>query len=721
VSLSVVEHNASRNEERRNFFRRIGAQDLDYEDVLRSIIKQHKESLANADPDLLLSHAQYVFSMPSASRMAQNLSTILWLADSRGEQSRGIELHMDNPVKPAVSLMFTANPKVARFIHPKYLEAYQGNVEVRMRWLVHDVPRLSNKTNKGLSVEFEWLVNNLPSLEWLTIIRLNWDDYHLSAAPKSGDLRIPSEDVRNKIASMSVDCTDGRRAKLKDTILPTLRSAVMTIQHMGFHFLDVKDEQNSEWIIFSIFGVITHRDLDLCLKLLMKFPTSGVTTDKMTVIKLYRDIHMFCEGSMNARERTRAAFKEHPLIFLPESSKWIFLQTCVWEAPPCLRKVRPIAHIYAAVQPFFKNILNLHDAGIGDFINELITHDNVISSIVMIKELLLELSSRVNLRQTYDFKALENCRIFPVTNAQERQALVTGNDPSWFIPDGRNLNVSFDGIIPLLSFTLGDQKRLEPLLDRMGIWGKCLSEKVTKQEVVEGKDQATKDAAHTRKFQAKAHYLLCLTNLAERYMLKPLLESIEIWAARSIKVHRFIRVDNQEIRGRPLPANIMLDKDQRVFVPLKDLENNELNNYELSEKLISLCHLEGVSKELPLGILSMSSIQQIEDMLEEHGVIFDKLEMRKLTSKIIAEPAGAMLSSTRKPVAKTPPEMVTDDGNSDSCDSDLSSLAALKEIGVRVKLARKPKPATAPRANTQSRGSRANVLPQLDTDDNAME
>jgi hypothetical protein len=135
VSLSVVEHNASRNEERRNFFRRIGAQDLDYEDVLRSIIKQHKESLANADPDFLLSHAQYVFSMPSASKTAQNLSTILWLADSRGEQSRGIELHMDNPVKPAVSLMFSANPTVARFIHPKYLEAYQGNVEIRTRWL----------------------------------------------------------------------------------------------------------------------------------------------------------------------------------------------------------------------------------------------------------------------------------------------------------------------------------------------------------------------------------------------------------------------------------------------------------------------------------------------------------------------------------------------------------------------------------------------------------
>ncbi|KAH0381611.1 hypothetical protein KCU92_g6939, partial [Aureobasidium melanogenum] len=729
VSLSIVDHQASRNEERRNFFRRIGAQDLDYEDVLRGIIKQHKESIANADVDLLLSHAQYVFSMPSASRLAQNLSTMLWLADSRGEQSRGIDLHMDNPFKPAVSQMFSANPTVARFIHPKYLEVYQENVELRTRWLawlreclgVHDVPRLSNKTNRGLSVEFEWLVNNLPSRQWLTIIRLNWDDYQLNKVPKSGDMRIPGEEVRNRIASLPVDCTDGRRAKLQDTILPTLRSAVLTIQHMGFHFLDVNDEQNSDWLKFSSFGVITHRDLDFCLKLLMKFPASGVSPDKMTVIKLYRDIHSFCEPSLTARERTRNAFKDLPLIFLPETLKWVNLQTCVWEAPSCLRKVRPIAHIYGPVQSFFKNILNLQDAGIGDFVNELITHDNVTPHITLIKELLLELSARISPRLTYDLKALDNCRIFPVIDAQKQRVLMSGIDSRWFIPDGRNLSTSFSGIIPLLDFSLGEQKRLEPLLEKMGVWGKHLSEKVNKQEVVEGKDQAVKDALHTRKFQVKAHYLLCLTKPAERYITKPLLESIEIWAVESIKVHRSIRLDNQEIRGRPMPANIMLDKDQRVFVPLKDLEANELNYYELSEKLVTLCKLEKVPEKLPLGILSMSSIQQIEDMLEEHGVIFDKLELRKLTNKIVDEPARAMLPLKRKPAEESPPEMVTDDSSSTSGDSDLSSLAALKDIGVHVKLARKPKPVAAPRNNIQAYRGRAPLEQESSTDGNDAE
>ncbi|OBW65625.1 MAG: hypothetical protein AUREO_043040 [Aureobasidium pullulans] len=729
VSLSIVEHNASRNEERRSFLRRIGAQDLDYEDVLQGIIKQHRESMSNADVDLLLSHAQYVFSMPSASEMAQNLSTILWLADSRGEQFRGIELHMDNPFKVPVSQIFAQNPTVIRFIHPKYLEAYHGNVELRTRWLawlreclgVHDVPRLANKMNKSLSAEFEWLVNNLPSVQWLACIRVNWEDYHLSKAPKLGDVRIPSDEVRSRIGSLVVDCTDGRRAKLKDTILPTLRSAVMTIQHMGFHFLDVKDEQHNDWTKLSTFGVITHRDLDFCLKLLMKFPETGMIPDKMTVIKLYRDIHNFCEPSMVARERTRTAFRDLPLIFLPESAQWVHLQSCVWEAPPCLRRIRPIAHIYGPAQSFFKNILSLQDAGIGDFVNELLAHENNTPSVVQIKELLLELSSRINPRLTYDLKALENSRIFPVKNTQKQLVLVPGSDPKWFIPDGKNLSVSFSGMVHLLDFGLGDQKRLEPLLEKMGIWGKHLSHLVTKREVVEGMAQATKDVSHTRRFQVKAHYLLCLTNPAEKYIMKPLLESIEIWAVESIKVHRSIRIDNQEICGKPLPANIMLGKDQRVFAPIQDLEDNSLNHYELSEKLVALCKLEKVPKELVLGILTTSSTQQIEDMLEEHGVIFDKVELQKLTNNIIGGLAGAASSSRRVSAQQTPPGMVSDNDSSSSGDSDSSSLADLKAIGFRVKLARKIKPVSASRANGQNYSVRPRFRPEPSSDENDTE
>ncbi|TIA48574.1 hypothetical protein D6C77_09866 [Aureobasidium pullulans] len=556
-------------------------------------------------------------------------------------------LHMDNPFKVPVSQIFAQNPTVIRFIHPKYLGAYHGNVELRTRWLawlreclgVHDVPRLANKMNKGLSAEFEWLVNNLPSVQWLACIRVNWEDYHLSKAPKLGDVRIPSDEVRSRIGSLVVDCTDGRRAKLKDTILPTLRSAVMTIQHMGFHFLDVKDEQHNDWTKLSTFGVITHRDLDFCLKLLMKFPETGMIPDKMTVIKLYRDIHNFCEPSMVARERTRTAFRDLPLIFLPESAQW----------------------------------------------------------------------------------ALENSRIFPVKNTQKQLVLVPGSDPKWFIPDGKNLSVSFSGMVHLLDFGLGDQKRLEPLLEKMGIWGKHLSHLVTKREVVEGMAQATKDVSHTRRFQVKAHYLLCLTNPAERYIMKPLLESIEIWAVESIKVHRSIRLDNQEICGKPLPANIMMGKDQRVFAPIQDLEDNSLNHYELSEKLVTLCKLEKVPKELVLGILTTSSTQQIEDMLEEHGVIFDKVELQKLTNNIIGGLAGAASSSRRVSAQQTPPGMVSDNDSSSSGDSDSSSLADLKAIGFRVKLARKIKPVSASRANGQNHSVRPRFRPEPSSDENDTE
>lgn len=708
VSMPIIEHEASRNEERRAFFRAIGAQDLDYEDVLRGILKQHKDFIKDADVDLLTSHAQYVFSLPSF-RLAQNLSTSLWLADTHEEAFRGIELHMDAPDKIPVSQYFR-NPAVARFIHPAYLEIYKEDPEQRLRWLnwlreclgVHDVPRLANKTNKGLSSEFEWLIGNTPSHQWLMCLKTNWEAYLLGKPPKQNDAKIPSQDVRDKIGNLLVDCTNGRDAKFRDTVLPHLRSVVTNIPHMGFHFLDIKYENDPDWSKFSIFGVITHRNLDFCLRVLMKFADSGASTDRMTVTNLYREIYAFCEASTTAREQTRSAFRDRPLIFLPDGSRWVHLRSCVWEAPQCLQTVRSVAHIYAPVQNFFKNILNLQDAGVPDFVNELVAHDDSLSSTRHIKMLLLELSARINPRLSYNLKALETCRVFPVKDIHGQTALMRVHD-TWFIPDGRNLRASFENILHLLDFGVGEQKRLEPLFDKLGVWGRHLSEKVIKHEVVEGIAQALKNKMHTARFQTKAHYLLwcvdiqhtllrllltfcSLADPAERYKTRPLLENIEIWGVRSIDVHRSVRLDNQEIRGKPLPANIMMGKDQRIFVPTKDLEENTLNYYEFSEKLITLCRLEKVPEKLVIGVLSMPSIPQIEDMLEENGIIFDKLELRKL-AKPVGDVAGSMLSSSRKVLQ---PPMEEEASEDDSSSSGTSSLEALKDMGVRVNVVRRP-------------------------------
>jgi hypothetical protein len=175
---------------------------------------------------------------------------------------------------------------------------------------------------------------------------------------------------------------------------------------------------------------------------------------------------------------------------------------------------------------------------------------------------------------------------------------------------------------------------------------------------------------------------------------------MEIWAVESIEVHRSLKVDNQEIRGRPLPAHIKIEKDQKIFVPISDLDENALDYYELSEKLFSLCKFEKSPKELIIGILSMPSIQQIENMLEEHGVIFDKLELDKLSNKYGNNSTRGMLAS-RQLAPQTNPEITTDDGSS-SEDSDLSSLAALEDAPFRVTIKRKPKTVTASRTHDRN-------------------
>lgn len=653
VSLSIVAADAARNDTRRGFYRNIGAKDLDSEDVYRGIIKQHKNEIRNSDVDLLLSHAQYVFSLPSAARLALDLRFSFWVADAQGHPRRGSELHMDvpgsTPAKPPVSQYFSKNPSVAHFINTKYLSAYHDKPQVQVRWLswlqdclgVHSIPRLADRHNKTLSKEFEWIVATFSSREWLTCLNENWEEYQLHKPPKSTDSKIPSEEVRQKIGILQADCTDGKTAKLKDTMLPSLRSAFTTVSISGFHFLDLLHEDDPRWSRLSTFGVVTTRDLNFCLLLLFKLSQSATEPDKSIVLKLYRDILSYCELSATAREKTTKAFKDYSLVYL--NGKWITLTNCVWEAPRCLHNVLSLALHYGSVRLLFKSILSVPDAGIDHFIAELIILDNDLSSVDRIKEMLLELSIRVKLQPKSKLDALNHRKIFPVLAIDGKLQLFTAGDWRWFIPDAPHLKKAFNGVLPLLDYDITSQERLEPLLHHMKVWDKRLSQNVVEQEVVEGMDEAILEQYWTDSFQEKVHYLLCLTNPDQHHMMKPLLESFVICSVESISIHRMVVINNQEVRGKVAAASFSVSKDQKIFIPAEDLDSNDLDYYKLVEKLAPLCNFQTKHLQIVARILSLNKISKIEDMLSENHINFEKRRFEKISTKLVDDSAGIVL------------------------------------------------------------------------------
>lgn len=685
VSLSIVEPSAAHDEIRRRFYREVGARALDSEEVLKGILKQHQTMIRDADVDLLLSHAQYVFSLPSASR--RNLGMALWLTDTRGDPFRGTDIHMDAPgstsVKLPVSQYFSKNPSVVHFIHPKYLTAYQSKNDLQERWLtwlseclgVHSIPRLADRHNKALSKEFEWMVINLSSREWLTCLKDNWGEYQLNKVPKTSDARIPSQEVRDKIGNLVVECTDGKTAKLNDTILPSLRSIVTSVSFPGFHFLDLSHEDDQEWHKLSCFGVITTRDLNFCVRLLVKFSQNLAKPDKSAVARIYKDILMHCEHSATAKERTKAAFKNLPLVYLNET--WVYLQTCVWDAPLCLRKVRPLAPHYSIVKPLFKSVLGLQDANADDFVAELSALDNDAGSIESIKDMLLELSDRVRSQPNCNFTPLKGRKVFPVVGVEGRVNLSAESDNRWFISDAPHLKDSFKGVLPLLDFDITNQERLEPLLHAMQIWNRRLSQNAEEQEVVEGESQAVREDAWTDYLQDKVHYLLCLTNRDDHHKMKPLLESFEIYSVRSISIHRFVIINHQEVRGKVAVAGFAVSKDQKIFVPIEDLESRDLDYYKLAEKLAPLCGFQQKHLQIVSRILSISSNKKIETMLSENHINFEKRRFQKSSIRLIDDSAGIVL-----PSKSTRPGRLVEDTASHSSEtsSEVSTPAEDEEL-----------------------------------------
>ncbi|KAG9951782.1 hypothetical protein KCU85_g2688, partial [Aureobasidium melanogenum] len=681
VSLSIVAPDAARNEIRRSFYRSIGAKDLDGEEVYRGIIKQHKNEIRNPDVDVLLSHAQYVFSLPSAAKSAQDLRFSLWVADVQGHPRRGSELHMDLPgsssTKPPVSQYFSKNPSVAHFINSKYLSAYHDKPQVQVRWLawlqdclgVHSIPRLTDRHNKTLSKEFEWIVATLSSRDWLACLNANWEEYQLHKLPKPTDSRIPSEDARTKIGSLQVDCTDGKTAKLSDTMLPSLRSAFTTVSISGFHFLDLLHEDDPQWLRLSAFGVVTTKDLNFCLLLLLKLSQSATEPDKLIVLRLYRDILWYCEQSAAAREKTTKAFKNYSLVYL--NGKWITLTNCVWEAPRCLQNVLSLALHYAPVRTLFKSVLSVPDAGIDHFVAELVMLDNDVSSMDRIKEMLLELSVRVKSQPKSKIDALDHRKIFPVLATDGKLQLLTAGDWRWFIPDAPHLKKAFNGVLPLLDYDITSQERLEPLLHHMKVWDKRLSQNAIEQEVVEGLDEAVLEHDSTDSFQEKVHYLLCLTNPDQHHIMKSLLESFEIFSVESISIHRMIVINNQEIRGKVAAAPFSVSKDQKIFIPIEDVDSNDLDYYKLVEKLAPLCGFQTKHLQIAARILSLNKISKIEDMLSENHINFEKRRFEKMATKLVDDSAGIVLPT--KTVRPTRPGKTISSDSSKPSSSEVST------------------------------------------------
>lgn len=230
----------------------------------------------------------------------------LWVLDPESTARHGDELYMDQPgIKAPVSQYFKGNSKIAAFIHPKYLELFHNQPEFRSQWMtwlqvylgISTTLRVFDTVKHDLLAEYRYIVENSTSRNWLLVLR----DNYLKRTASKNELAL-----HDKLAMLEVQCTNGTGAKLKDTLLPTLRMAHPLLAISKLKFVDILQEEDRLWPKLSAFGVLTTSDLRLLrVSVLQSLLQNDVSPKKGDVVKLYGDILSHCQYDSKAQDAVR--------------------------------------------------------------------------------------------------------------------------------------------------------------------------------------------------------------------------------------------------------------------------------------------------------------------------------------------------------------------------------------------------------------------------------
>lgn len=302
INMLTIPSTAAQDANRRRLFAWLGAKDLSPQEVRLRIVGEHnKASQPTWSMDVLLSHARYVFQ--ETLHAGLNVSCVLFVATKgSGTPKRSSEVYMDEP-GPAlpISRYFVSNPSIANFIHPSYLEQYQGESGLYPKWVdwlkknlgVSTQPRAFLPGAKAITPEFNHILLHCSTHVALTCIRDNWGRFGL----KNDNLQSPVvQTVRARLSSMLVSCKGTHdKVKLCDTILPHLHNASPLVKVAGLKFLDIPDEQNEHWLEFRKLGVVTEDDVGLRIRLLAGLQRGKCLPTKAEIIQLYQEIQIRCK------------------------------------------------------------------------------------------------------------------------------------------------------------------------------------------------------------------------------------------------------------------------------------------------------------------------------------------------------------------------------------------------------------------------------------------
>jgi hypothetical protein len=316
LELSVVLNRAASDPASQKFFKFLGVGDLAEEPIVRHIGDLHSNGRASShllSRPALISQIQFLYSVAWKNPRCQHF----WFSSESGQRLLGSQLYQDSTRPFSASYFFAVKHRGRfQFIHKDYAMKKGDERGGWNRWLeekmgVATMPRLVQMTNDGcfkLSEDFEFIIKNFPSSEVLLLLRENWAEYSKyfdsdrvqeaiedqTIRQKFNLLEFPSclRTLKDKLGSMLVTCTTGKKYRLDNTFLPT-EELVLASQD-GVPFVDIPNADDSRWEMLKTLGVSIKVDVSFYLRCLERLANSG-SDDVIRAEKLLNTIQARCD------------------------------------------------------------------------------------------------------------------------------------------------------------------------------------------------------------------------------------------------------------------------------------------------------------------------------------------------------------------------------------------------------------------------------------------
>lgn len=208
---------------------------------------------------------------------------------------------------------------------------------------------------------------------------------------------------------------------------------------------------------------------------------------------------------------------EKQLIYIPPGTNgpkknWVSSGSCVWGGGACLRKTIWLSNHYPQLRAFFLGTLQLKDAytkTLTEEVYQITAADDLKYISQLFLALALQLAKETEALDDEVVKSFCQRSIFPVKTATSQStfdSLRAAQDSDiWFIADRRHLRQSFEGLLPLLAFTVEDIAEMGDLVKGLGLSHRLLSEAATETPTPEGRLEF--DAIYTNSLRRKARFI----------------------------------------------------------------------------------------------------------------------------------------------------------------------------------------------------------------------